>query len=314
MNNATLLKHLINKIRSPRQMASHDYHNVFQKAKRLLSSSLDIELPNSSILVIGCGYNNPEALLWSAVSDHSVGIDLRKAFWSTGFLSLFRESRNDGLSRMQAYARTIIQRLLYRTYYRHLSKISGLSFNDSRQDLVTYDGKCLPFAGESFDIVYSNAVLEHVADLRTLSREMHRVTKKNGVCYHLWHNYYSLSGAHVPDTITATCPWGHLLGDTRVDNWLEFSNTYLNKKQPDEIISVLSRNYGSISVHQLDQYHNVKGIDHDFDYEGLHILSSDLQEKMKNYPREYLLTRAYSFLGRKREFPENGIPNDERNP
>ena len=295
-----LLGHQVEKIMSIKSRASHDYHNVFMKAKHTLSHSSETELRNSRILVIGCGYNYPETLLWSTVSEHTVGIDLRKAFWSTGFSSLLSELRDDGTPGMRACATAMVQLWTFHSYFRHLTGISGLSFNDLRQDLVTYDGLRLPFADDSFDIIYSNAVLEHVANLDALSEEMRRVTKKNGVCYHLWHNYYSLSGAHVPSSFSESLPWGHLLGDTRVDDWLRFTKTYLNKKRPDEIADVLSRDFDKVSMNQMDECHNMKDVDSDFRYEGEDRLNPDLRERMIEYPLESLLTRAYLFLGRKK--------------
>jgi SAM-dependent methyltransferase len=41
-------------------------------------------------------------------------------------------------------------------------------------------GETLPFASESFDFVFSNEVIEHVADDRLALAEMVRVTKGNG--------------------------------------------------------------------------------------------------------------------------------------
>ena len=70
---------------------------------------------------------------------------------------------------------------------------------------VLGSGTALPFADESFDVVYSSNVLEHVADPWTMADEMVRVTRVGGtvVCsYTLWWGPW---GGH------ETAPW-HLLG------------------------------------------------------------------------------------------------------
>ena len=48
-----------------------------------------------------------------------------------------------------------------------------------------YDGRTLPFADGSFDIVFSSNVLEHIADLQTTLSEIHRVMKVEGQAIHI---------------------------------------------------------------------------------------------------------------------------------
>ena len=48
------------------------------------------------------------------------------------------------------------------------------------KDVIQGTGERLPFADESFDVVFSHEVLEHVADDRACVREMARVTRPEG--------------------------------------------------------------------------------------------------------------------------------------
>jgi len=48
-----------------------------------------------------------------------------------------------------------------------------------------YDGEHLPYADQTFDIVYSSNVLEHVEQLRSLLCEIRRVVKPEGYIVHL---------------------------------------------------------------------------------------------------------------------------------
>ena len=68
------------------------------------------------------------------------------------------------------------------------------------------------YEDKKFDAVLSNAVIEHASDLETFFRETARVTKPGGMSYHLYHNYYSLSGGHLPESVYRKVPWGHLRG------------------------------------------------------------------------------------------------------
>ncbi|MGH9197789.1 MAG: class I SAM-dependent methyltransferase, partial [Acidimicrobiia bacterium] len=65
-------------------------------------------------------------------------------------------------------------------------------------DVTDYDGRHLPFPDRTFDIVFSSNVLEHIADLGPLHREIRRVLKPNGCCIHVlpstaWRFWTSIS-------------------------------------------------------------------------------------------------------------------------
>ena len=45
-----------------------------------------------------------------------------------------------------------------------------------------YDGVKLPYSNDSFDIVFSSNVLEHVKEVMNFQNEIKRVLKKNGFC------------------------------------------------------------------------------------------------------------------------------------
>jgi ubiquinone/menaquinone biosynthesis C-methylase UbiE len=75
-------------------------------------------------------------------------------------------------------------------------EISSLHFGlyDLRADFVLGDGERLPFADESFDVVYSNGVLHHTPNTAQAVREVHRVLRPGGLArvmlYHRNSLYY----------------------------------------------------------------------------------------------------------------------------
>ena len=64
------------------------------------------------------------------------------------------------------------------------SKINYMEYPNSwKNNIVLYDGENLPYEDESFDIVVSDMVLEHVQSVRESLGEMLRVLKKGGSLY-----------------------------------------------------------------------------------------------------------------------------------
>ncbi len=61
------------------------------------------------------------------------------------------------------------------------SRINEAQDKQIYDELVVYDGRRLPFADNSFDVVISNSVLEHIPDLDQALVEMRRVLKPGGV-------------------------------------------------------------------------------------------------------------------------------------
>lgn len=50
--------------------------------------------------------------------------------------------------------------------------------------IVDFDGRIIPFPDDSFDVVYSSNVLEHVEDIEMLNREIARVLRRGGTAIH----------------------------------------------------------------------------------------------------------------------------------
>jgi ubiquinone/menaquinone biosynthesis C-methylase UbiE len=70
--------------------------------------------------------------------------------------------------------------------------------------ILNYDGRRIPLADASVDIVFSSNVLEHVPDLRQMHSEIARVLKPGGYCIHVvptqkWRIWTTLSSC--PDAV-----------------------------------------------------------------------------------------------------------------
>lgn len=75
----------------------------------------------------------------------------------------------------------------YKSLFENTSSYVGVdieneSHNHQGEEIdFYYDGKVLPFSNESFDIVFSSEVLEHVPNLYKSLSEIERVVKENGL-------------------------------------------------------------------------------------------------------------------------------------
>ena len=79
---------------------------------------------------------------------------------------------------------------------RAVAMLEANGFMPASQYLVDAVGENLPFEDQSFDVVFSIAVLEHVADVQQVLREAIRVTRRGGVVIMNVPNHWSFWEAH----------------------------------------------------------------------------------------------------------------------
>ena len=72
----------------------------------------------------------------------------------------------------------------------HGFEVTAIDIDNGRVDtgrhfpVLKYDGSTLPFPDDSFDVVYSSNVLEHIADFTGMQRELMRVLRPHGIGVH----------------------------------------------------------------------------------------------------------------------------------
>lgn len=276
----------------PAIRARHDYENVFLRSMKDISQLLTIPLTDASVLVLGCGYNYADVVLYSTCCKDVVGLDVVNAFYRDGVWKTIHDNHT-----RESLGASFLKRYESRGYYEQLERLSGKPILHNDYKLLTYEGSKMPFKAETFDVVTSNAVLEHVEQLDDVMSEIHRITKPGGISYHLWHNYYSLSGGHAPEYVYLKHPWGHLRG--------KYKNPFLGEYTPQQITDAFSRYFIDVRVYPRDKNHRKKGIDPDFEWEGEDLLTEELRKELDNYPLEMLLSRGYSIIGRKNRATAN---------
>lgn len=278
------------------RQAHHDCVNVFGKAMRDLRQTGFTELAGKHVLDLGCGQRFPFALLCASEGAKVTALDLdyvKPAPWPLAFLRVWR---HNGLKRA---LKTIIRRVLFDgRYYDTLEDAAERASRKYSREIsfVVADPQSAsyPLPDQEFDLIASNAVVEHVKDVFSFAAEVDRLLRSGGYFYAIVHNFYSLSGGHAlewayPDENPSTKvpPWDHLR-EKRYPSW-----QYLNRLKPEEYRTAFAEHLGLLLFEGRDIHHNSGGL------EGEQYLTPEIQAELSAYSRELLLTRAWCVICRK---------------
>ncbi len=283
--------------RSTREIAIHDYTNVYKKTIKDLGSFGLESIEGKEVLDIGCGARFPFSLLAAAEGAHITALDVMYLKPHALPVFFWKILRANGVKRA---AKSAVRKALFdEAYFKQLDSSAGIDLTPfiSKINFVLADPTAAnyPVPSDKYDLISSNAVLEHVSDVKKYFREVSRVLKKGGLSYGLIHNYYSISGGHnlewaFPDTKPSpgVAPWDHLRSN-------EFpTHTYLNKLKPEEYKAAAEAAPLEVVLFESrDINHNAGG------QEGEKFLTPEAQSELSQYPRELLLARSYCIICRK---------------
>ncbi len=280
------------------RFAEHDVHNVFEKAVRDLEAEGMTGLPGKRVLDLGCGALFPVALQFAASGATVTAMDVRYVRPDFLPLAIVRAFSHDGV---KPAAKLMIRRVFFGSrYYGALEGAAGKQLRAHRSEIAfsTADpaGGEYPLPSGSFDLIASNAVLEHVPDVPKFAREVKRLLVPGGYFYAIIHNFYSLSGGHSPewaypdtDPSDRVPAWDHLR-----DQSFPVS-TYLNELRPDEYRQALASELDVLVFEGRDRVHDPGGP------EGERFLDTDVAAELSRFPRKLLLTRLWCAVCRRRE-------------
>jgi SAM-dependent methyltransferase len=275
-----------------RESAEHHYNNVFKKTLSDLQVLGYDGLEGKRVLDMGCGPRYYFALQCAAHGAKVTAVDIAYIKPDVLPLAFFHTMLHSGIRR--AFKASMIRILFDKTYFRRLEQVSGqplLDFRDKITFLVADPEKPYTLPDESFDLIVSIAVLEHVSDVPRFAAEIRRLLKPGGHYYAIVHNFYSLSGGHNPEwefpdehPSELVVPWDHLREN------LSPVSSYLNKLRPEDYREIFSRH---LSVKVFEG----RGLNHDLGgLEGEAYLTAEVKKELAEYPRELLLTRAWCMI------------------
>jgi SAM-dependent methyltransferase len=239
-------------------------------------------LEGARVLDLGCGQRFPATLLFHTFGARATGIDTDVVDPRAGWLRILREN---GLER---FAKTAVRRALFdRDYYRELERLAGRPLRFDGLDLRLMDARAFDFPDGEFDLVHSNSVFEHLADVPKVAEETARVLKPGGLASLVIHLFPSLSGGHhldwaFPDEEPSSRvpPWDHLRAN------LFPAHPHLNRWRERDFRGEFEKRFGIV---EEEHYR-----------EGGALLTPEMERELPGYTREELLTRAWRVILRRK--------------
>lgn len=184
-----------------------------KESTRKIEALLGGKLIDRRILEIGPGQLLKQARFFGA-TNNVTALDMDYIALE-GPRDLWRMWRSNGTVRL---TKTLSRKLL--GFDRRLVNSLSAAMPGSRSARITFvqgDASATGLPANSFDVTMSYSVLEHVSTPDDVIRELVRVTRSQGVFFHLIHLYTSTSGAHDPRSFGedfARFPaWCHLRAD-----------------------------------------------------------------------------------------------------
>jgi SAM-dependent methyltransferase len=282
--------------RSTKDIALHDYNNVYKKAIKHLNAFGLGSVKGKEVLDLGCGARFPFSLLAASEGANITALDISYVRPHTLPVFFWKIASANGIKRA---AKSVVRKALFdKLFMKQMEDSADMNLSQfiPKINFVLADASAsdYPLPSNKYDLIASNAVLEHVEDVKKYFAEVSRLLKKGGLAYGLIHNYYSISGGHnlewaYPDTNPSkrVTPWDHL----RSNNYP--THIYLNKLKPEDYKAAAAASLEILLFEERDIDHNPRG------FEGEKLLTQEVYAELSQYPKELLLTRSYCIICRK---------------
>jgi len=267
--------------RDYRQKAEYTYRQFQTMIDSIRLHTGDIK--GRKILDIGSGRFYPFSLLLNSLGNNVTVIDIDYIGANDPCLMRFwRIMRHNGLQKL---AEELLYKVLLRdqVYHKALSEVSSLPLTAKGIVFKQEDASSMSFTNETFDLVISVAVFEHIANVAQAVSELARVMRKGAVAYIDIHLFTSLSGGHhlLSHNPGKVPPWDHLR-QRRLP-----LTCYLNELRENECLRLFR-----------DRLEILQVIDVGKD-EGKEFLTAQIRAELSGYSEQELLKRGLIIVARK---------------
>lgn len=147
-------------------------------------------LHEAEVLEIGCGDGINTLLMGLHGVKRAVGIDLDLRLYKQDEKGEAVRRLADGLIKAKG-----------------VSKNLDLCLKSLSAELLGMDATRMSFPENSFDLILSRSVLEHILSIEKLFSEIHRVIRPGGIIYHEIDPFFWLRGCHKRGLVDI--PWAH---------------------------------------------------------------------------------------------------------
>ena len=263
---------------------AREHYEFFDTLRRRLGER-GVSLEGARVLDVGCGKAHWLTLLLHSVGARVTGIDTEFVAPGRSLGKYWGILRSNGLDRT---LRTLVWDWTFgRWYYQELARIADFDLKFRGVDVCQGDVTNSAFDDDTFDLVVSHEVFEHVPDLEAAARELRRIMKPNALTYIYFHNFASVSGGHhiawkYPDTEPSdeVPPWDHLR-----ENRFPDIPSWLNRCRESEYRRAFEAHFDLVDWIPLAT-------------EGEALLTDEIRDELSDYTEEELLTKGWVIVGR----------------
>lgn len=232
------------------------------------------------VLDVGCGKSFWLSLLLANHGANVTGIDTEVVQPGLSIGKYVELLKNNGFERA---LRTLVwEQIFAKPYYSELNKLNKTPLIFDNVDLRSMSGANLDFPEDTFDLIVSHEVFEHIADIPATLRGLQTVLKPEGKTYIYIHNFTSLSGGHhiawkYPDSEPSrkVPPWDHL----REREFPEIPS-WLNGLRENEYKKEFEKYFDIIEWKAMGR-------------EGEALLTDSIRTELRDYSEDELLTKGF---------------------
>ncbi|MEO1366279.1 MAG: methyltransferase domain-containing protein [Acidobacteriota bacterium] len=282
--------------RSHNRKFAREHLDFYERLERDIEPRLGA-LRDLRVLEVGCGKMSWLTLLLHSAGARASGFDtewVEMGFKPSKYWSLWRAN---GLERaLRTFAWDVF---FARTYYRELGRIAPFPLRFDGLDVHRMSVTDMDFEPESFDLIVSHEVFEHLPDIDGALAGLERVMKPGALTYLYIHSFTSISGGHhiawkKPDTEPSQTvpPWDHLRERRFPDipSWINGWREHQYRASFDARFEV------------LEWIHTER--------EGEALLTPEIRAELSDYSEEELLTKGFIAIVRRRPGDRAGADAD----